>query len=272
MKVRFSIIVVTLNAGDKLIKTIESIIEQDYDNYEIIVKDGLSNDNSIVELEKLKNEKIAIHSQKDTGIYDAMNQGAQYASGDYVYFLNCGDYFNSKQVLSKTSAIIDEYEENNRPGIVYGNILQRTTGQMVMSNPQIDAFACYRNVPCHQTSFFKRELVLEHHFRTEYKIRADYEQFLWCFFEKKTSFRYFDLIIVDYEGDGFSETKDNLKLSKKEHKDITRQYMSKGQLFKYRFIMIATLAPLRTAISKNQKTAKFYNNFKKLIYKGKSSQ
>ena len=84
--------------------------------------------------------------------------------------------------------------------------------------------------------------------------------------------RYVDYTIVDYEGDGFSETKKNLKLSKKEHKDITGQYMSKGQLFKYRLIMAVTLAPLRSAISNNQKTAKLYNSLKKLIYKGKNSQ
>lgn len=272
MDKRFSIIVVTLNAGEKLIKTVESILGQDYDNYEIIVKDGQSSDDSVKRLESLNCEKINIKSQKDTGIYDAMNQGIEFAAGEYVYFLNCGDYFNSDTVLSTIDSVVNEYEEGKRPGIIYGNIIQRTTGQQVMSNPKIDAFACYRNVPCHQTSFFRRELVSEHNFRTEYKIRADYEQFLWCFFEKKTPMRYVDYTIVDYEGDGFSETKKNLKLSKKEHKDITGQYMSKGQLFKYRLIMAVTLAPLRSAISNNQKTAKLYNSLKKLIYKGKNSQ
>jgi len=267
----FSIIVVSLNAGDKLKSTINSILAQKCEDYEIVLKDGLSTDNSLEDIKALKDERIHIFSEKDKGIYDAMNQGIIHATGDYVYFLNCGDYFNSDMVLSHVYGVINSKDSQNYD-IIYGNIFQRTTGEQIMSNPNINAFACYRNVPCHQTSFFKREVIVEHPFDTAYKIRADYEQFLWCFFEKKATLKYVDMIVADYEGDGFSETRENLKVSKKEHKSITRKYMTKSQLFKFRLIMILTLSPLRSAIANSPATAKFYNKIKRAVYKGKDKQ
>ena len=79
-------------------------------------------------------------------------------------------------------------------------------------------------MPCHQACFYDRELLLAHPFRTEYSVRADYEQFLWCFFTKQymedVLFCYSDTMIADYEGGGFSETKKNRKLSEKEHQAI----------------------------------------------------
>ena len=73
-------------------------------------------------------------------------------------------------------------------------------------------------------------------------------------------------MIVDYEGGGFSETKENRRISAKEHKEITKKYLSQGQLFRFRLIMWLTLAPLRTKIAENEKTAKIYNGLKEAIY------
>lgn len=92
----FSIIVICLNAGTKLKETINSTLGQTYDNYEVIIKDGLSTDNSIDLLPK--NSKLKIIRKKDKGIYDAMNQALEEIQGDYVYFLNCGDYFYDNNV------------------------------------------------------------------------------------------------------------------------------------------------------------------------------
>ncbi len=71
---------------------------------------------------------------------------------------------------------------------------------------------------------------------------------------------------MDYEGGGFSETKENKKRSQKEHKEITRKYIPAGQLFKFKLIMCLTLAPLRTMIAENEKTAGIYNRLKKMLY------
>lgn len=277
MEPLFSIIVVCLNPGNKIKETLKSIREQRFQDYEVIVKDGVSEDGSLAGITQLFPEGVLrLFSRKDRGIYDAMNQAVREAKGAYVYFLNCGDRFYSGQVLSKMADFIlrcRKKENGKVRGIYYGNIFERITGQKVASNPCMDAFGCYRNVPCHQACFYSRELLLAHPFDTGYKVRADYEQFLWCFFvadkEQKVEFAYQDLIVADYEGGGFSETKDNRRISAREHKEITGKYMSKGQLFKFRTAMLLTLAPLRTWIASNEKTAGVYNQLKRAVYRKK---
>ena len=288
--VRFSILVVCLNAGEKLQKTVDSIVRQNYTDYEIVVKDGGSVDGS---LNLLPNDPhITVVKNKDIGIYDAMNQAAMEAQGDYVYFLNCGDVFHDETVLQNISKEIDRsiemqtkgdrkpnIETANRetansetadidtPDIVYGNIYDMLTHSMVSSNPSLDAFGCYRNVPCHQACFYKRSLVLDHPFSLEYQVRADYEQFLWCFFKAKAKLLYAPILIADYEGGGFSESKSNLKKSAVEHKKIVRTYMTTGQLIKYKTIMVLTLAGFRTYLSHHPLWGKMYNQLKKKLYR-----
>ena len=86
---RFSVITVCFNAKDKLKNTLENILSEDFDDYEIIVKDGLSTDGSLDFIPK--DEKIKVFSEKDSGIYDAMNKAVEKASGEYVIFMNCNN-------------------------------------------------------------------------------------------------------------------------------------------------------------------------------------
>lgn len=278
MKPEFSILVVCLNPGGKLKQTLGSIRKQTFTGYEIVVKDGGSTDGTVEYLKKEMERKasgqgegfLRLIEKKDEGIYDAMNQAVQEAKGKYLYFLNCGDMLYDENVL----AVMDEliYENPAGQGIYYGNIYERITGQQVNSNPRMDAFGCYRNVPCHQACFYERKLLLDHPFQTKYRVRADYEHFLWCFFAKHYKdgvlFYYGDFLVADYEGGGFSETKENRSRSKKEHQEIVRQYMTKGQIRKYQLILLLTLAPLRTWLSGNKRTAGFYNHLKKMLYRG----
>ena len=279
MEPLFSILVVCLNPGEKLENTLDSIRKQTFADYEIVVKDGGSKDGSLDDLkEKLKKDSssetegrfLRLIEKKDTGIYDAMNQAAAEARGRYIYFLNCGDRLYDENVLARMATVI--LKNPSAHGVYYGNIYERLTGQKVVSNPRIDAFGCYRNVPCHQACFYDRELLLTHPFRTAYRVRADYEQFLWCFFTKQykdgVQFCYEDITVADYEGGGFSETKENRKLSEKEHQEIVRLYLSKRQIGKYRLILWLTLAPVRTWLSRNRATAGLYNGVKKMLYGG----
>ncbi|MDE7338986.1 MAG: glycosyltransferase [Lachnospiraceae bacterium] len=266
----FSILVVCLNPGDKLRMTLESIREQTFRNYEVIIKDGLSSDGSLDLVKEVTKEfpSLRMIGKKDGGIYDAMNQAVQEAEGRYLYFLNCGDKFYHEKVLEEMAGLIAGHPA--KAGIYYGNIYERRTGREVASNPGLDAFGCYRNVPCHQACFYDRKLLLAHPFETKYRVRADYEQFLWCFFTKgageETSFVYGDILIADYEGGGFSETGKNRRISAAEHKEIVRKYMPAGKVWKYRMIMWVTLAPVRTWIARNPVTSGFYNGLKKKIY------
>lgn len=296
----FSIIVVCLNAGEKLRETIDSILHQTWQDYEIIIKDGGSTeevtrkylDGYAKACEAVHGKpgersivKLHVYSSKDTGIYDAMNQAVEYVCGDYVLFLNCGDSFCDMHVLEQVSGKIREQVQNRETGcretdrekamqpeaaryIFYGNIYERLTGTQVQSNPVIDDFACYRNVPCHQACFYEAALLREKPFDTAYAVRADYEHFLWCYYRAHAKTVYMPVTVALYEGGGFSETKENERRSRREHREIVNRYMPAAKVRKYRLIMAVTLAPVRTWIAKNPVTAGIYQKIKKALYTG----
>lgn len=264
LKPFFSIIVVCLNPGEKLKCTLDSIVMQKYEDFEVIIKDGISADGAAEKYVAAQNDtRIKLFMEPDLGIYDAMNQALEKASGAFIYFLNCGDLFYDKDVLTK---VRNEIAKSNQAGIFYGNVFEVLTGQEVLSNPCIDRFACYRHLPCHQACFYRKELLSKHPFIIEYKVRADYEQFLWCFLKAEAAAHYMPLMIACYEGAGFSETKANRKISMLEHQEIVRTYMSKREVLKYRLILCLTLSPLRTKLARNKYTSGIYNQFKKMLY------
>jgi hypothetical protein len=98
-------------------------------------------------------------------------------------------------------------------------------------------------------------------------VRADYEHFLYCYYEKKALIRYAPVIVAEYEGEGYSETKENRQLSKRQHREIVVHYMGRAKADKYRLIMILTLAPLRTVIAQNKYLSGIYNAVKTVLYK-----
>ena len=278
----FSIIVVCLNAGEKLHGTVESILSQTEQDYEIIIKDGNSADEvTRAYLSEYERRQIRVYRTADAGIYDAMNQALQYVRGDYVFFLNCGDSFYDDNVLAQVKGQMAKEEDAKSTAlghtagetfgryIFYGNIHERRTGTAVQSNPRIDDFACYRNLPCHQACFYSAKLLKERGFDTHYAVRADYEHFLWCYYKGRAVMVYMPVTVALYEGGGFSETKENAKRSAREHKEIVCRYMPAEKVRKYRLLMLVTLAPVRTWIAGNPFTARVYQKIKRRLYRGK---
>lgn len=262
MKLKFSIIVVCYNAGKKLFETVNSILEQTYSDYEIIIKDGLSSDDSLQTLPEDK--RIRVFSCADRGIYDAMNQAVKEAGGAYYLFLNCGDSFYEADVLEKTAAQI---EGGVRTLIYYGNTYNKTSESFVGMPHTITPFTCYRHIPCHQACFYAKELFEKRLYDLSYRVRADYEHFLWCYFRMHATPQFLNITVANYEGGGFSETKENRQIDKKEHRSITRQYMSKAQALGYRTVMLLTLAPLRSFISRQKGLSVLYNKIKGICYR-----
>lgn len=294
----FSIVVVALNPGERLEKTLNSIVSQTYKNYEVILKDGGSTDGSLEKLQKCGyfegKSQIKIIQKKDKGIYDGMNQAASYINGRYAQFLNCGDYFYSDNVLEEVAEFIErEWKKcihavmgenlagvseelvnefavevvKIAPAIYYGNQYNQIQKAIVYSAPQINDFTCYRNVPCHQVCFYDYRLFEKRAYDLKYKVRADYEHFLYSIYEIKAKGISMPIMIASYEGGGFSETKENRKQSAMEHKEITRKYLGKVKVFKYQMIMWLTLAPVRTRIAENPALSGVYNGIKSGIYK-----
>ena len=111
MTVKFSVVTVVLNDLEGLKKTRESLIGQDYQNFEWIVWDGESTDNTLHFLQSMQ-DKVKWRSKKDSGIYDAMNQGVSMAGGDYVVFMNAGDVFFDKETLAKVAEVLAECDQS----------------------------------------------------------------------------------------------------------------------------------------------------------------
>lgn len=284
----FSIVVVALNPGERLKETLDSIGNQTFQDYEVILKDGGSTDGSLEKLQQqgyFDNKKqIVIQQKKDKSIYDGMNQAVSFVKGRYVQFLNCGDYFYSDTVLEEVAEFI-ESERRKRvqaslsnqefsieaveqpPVIFYGNQYNRQQDTTVYSAPEINDFTCYRNVPCHQVCFYDYRLFEKRAYDLKYKVRADYEHFLYSIYEESAAGISMPVMVVSYEGGGFSETKENRKRSAMEHKEITTKYLGKGKVFKYRCIMWLTLAPLRTMIAESPALSGGYNAIKNTIYR-----
>lgn len=273
----FSIVVVSLNQGDKLFSTLQSILDQDYGNFEIIIKDGGSTDGSVLRLfgegteRKIPaDSRIRFFQEPDSGIYDGMNQAVQKVQGQYVLFLNCGDRFFNRSVLSDAASFIEKQESTEvvrgRSYIFYGDQFNQQQNSPVHSAPVMNDFTCYRNVPCHQVCFYDAQLFAQRGYDTDYRVRADYEHFLYCIYDKNARAVYMPVTVAFYEGGGFSETKENRKRSALEHKVITRYYQGWGKSTWYAFLMLVSLAPLRTWIAENPALAGVYNKVKSAVY------
>ena len=273
----FSIVVVSLNPGDKLFSTLQSILDQDYGNFEIIIKDGGSTDGSVQRLfgegteRKIPaDSRIRFFQEPDSGIYDGMNQAVQKIQWQYVLFLNCGDRFFNRSVLSDAASFIEKQESTEvgrgRSYIFYGDQFNQQQNSPVHSAPVMNDFTCYRNVPCHQVCFYDAQLFAQRGYDTDYRVRADYEHFLYCIYDKNARAVYMPVTVAFYEGGGFSETKENRKRSALEHKVITRYYQGWGKSTWFAFLMLVSLAPLRTWIAENPALAGFYNKVKSAVY------
>ena len=112
---KFSIITTSFNPGEKLMFTIKSILDQDFRDFEIVVKDGASKDRTPEKLQQDKRAGQAIAEQKlkliikeDRNVYDGMNQALEVCQGEYILFLNCGDRFHDRKVLAKAAEEIDK--------------------------------------------------------------------------------------------------------------------------------------------------------------------
>jgi len=268
---KFSVITVSLNAGDKLIQTVENVLAQKDADLEIVIKDGLSSDGSLGPVRELNDRRIRIFEQKDTGIYDGMNQGILHAEGDFYIFMNCGDSFYDDEVLKRFEKAASQHIEakgaptEQKPLIIYGSRYSSLNESIEYISPKITPLVCFRNIPCHQAICYSRECFAKRLYRPEFRVRADYEHFLWSVLKNGTETVYVEEPVCRYEGGGYSESPKAVKRSAAEHKEITHMYLTKWQLFYCRLYMIVTLQPLRAALSGGPLSG-VYNGLVRKIY------
>ncbi len=282
---KFSIITVCLNPGDKLNMTLDSVLSQTFGDWEVVLKDGGSKDGSITAWmaaheEVAASDKVKLFVESDKGIYDAMNQAVAHAAGDFLIFLNCGDIFADEQVLARVAEQMETAHKANvgmqeqaeesfgcKHMVFYGDTLGEKHQVLIASAPKITGFSCYRNIPCHQSCFYSRDLCLEKPYDLQYKIRADYDHFLWCYYIAHAEFRHVGFPVSAYEGGGYSESRENLLRDKQEFQMITKTYMSRAELLKYQTWMACTLAPLRRWMAESETFSGIYHRIKSKIYR-----
>ena len=141
----------------------------------------------------IDNVRTLFRKSIDHTTSEEVYQAAVYATGDFVVFLNCGDVFADEKVLENTNQFILDYMErqgveNLKKLVFYGDTYGSKLGVAIHAAPAITGFTCYRNIPCHQSCFYSLSLCQEKPYDLQYKIRADYDHFLWCFYEAGASF------------------------------------------------------------------------------------
>ncbi len=237
----FSVIVVAYNAEAHIEKTISSVLSQDFGDYEIVVKDAMSSDNTLQKIPA--DERIRVYSTKDGGIYDGMNEAIGYACGKYLMFLNCGDVFADSTVLGK----IYQAAPENDLAIVYGDFTKK--GTLFRQPRAINGLGLYRTTLCHQTVFFgKRVFETVGMHNTEYRIAADYD-FLVRAYKSGVPYVHCDCVVCDYMGDGASETPKGEQTRKEEFSKIKATHFSKKERRRYDFKIIMSLPRLRKKIN-----------------------
>ena len=204
VRLLISVVVPTFNSERHLRNCLESLREQTYQNYEVVVVDGGSTDGTvrIIEEQAALFPRIIWRSEKDRGVYDAMNKGVALARGDWLLFLGSDDALYAPDVLAKMAPHLSQ--EYN---LVYGNVFSASASSwapagVVYDGEFNDEKILERNI-CHQAIFYSRALFDQHRgYDQSYKVLGDWEFNLRIFRTARKKF--VDLIVARFEGGGMS--------------------------------------------------------------------
>lgn len=173
----FSIITVTWNAGETIRPTLESVQRQTNSDYEMLIIDGASTDDTLSIARQASIAGLRVFSEPDYGLYDAMNKGIARSRGRYIMFLNAGDALAGDTVLARLAMLTTD-----NPGVIYGqtqlvDASRQVVGKRHLTAPRRLTADSFLNgmVVCHQAFVARRDLVPVYDLR--YKFSADYD---WC--------------------------------------------------------------------------------------------
>ena len=200
-----SIITVTFNAGATLPATIKSVEEQTFRDFEYIIVDGKSRDNTLELARTCRVSDIRIKSESDNGIYDALNKGIGMANGQYLIFLNAGDSFHAPDTLQR---IADAIRDNDAPGIVYGQTElvdsdRNLLGPRHLNAPEVLTYESFKDgmLVCHQAFVVLAKIAPLYDLK--YKLSADYDWCIQCLQHSRKNV-YIPGVMIDYLSEGAS--------------------------------------------------------------------
>jgi glycosyltransferase involved in cell wall biosynthesis len=228
-----SIITINFNNAIGLEKTINSVTSQLFHDYEYLVIDGGSNDGSVDIIKRQKKINYWV-SERDGGIYDAMNKGILKATGHYLLFLNSGDFL-CDNVLQHV------FDENQRNDIIYGNMKinwgeSKITAGYMPNKITIEHMV--KDTLWHPISFIKKELFDKFGlYNTNYKIVADYDFFFKTIIMNKVSTCHLNLFITEYNVEGLSSLPSNKKQEKIERLQVLQSYLSEEAIHSFDYLL-----------------------------------
>jgi glycosyltransferase involved in cell wall biosynthesis len=216
---KITVITATYNSISSIRDTYESIASQDYKEIEWIVIDGESTDGTIDYLRSIQHKISKLISEKDNGIYHALNKGLQLATGDIIGFLHSDDVFANEEIISGIAKLFQEQQI----GGVYGDL------EYISQNKNKDVIRKWKSndfnsdqikkgwMPPHPTLFLKREIYEKFgNFDENMKISADYDFILRIMKSPEIYYHYFPTVITKMKMGGASSSLQNIKQKMKE--------------------------------------------------------
>ena len=227
---KISIITICYNSERMIRSTIESVLSQTYADIEYIVKDGGSKDGTLAIVNEYKDRIAKVISCPDKGIYDAINQGIEAATGDVIGLIHSGDSLYDEHTIEKIAAF---YEANKDLQISYGHsVIVNEGGKVVRVNrsPEYKKSLCRRGwFPSHQSIYARKE-VFDHFGGYDTKIgwAADYQWFIRTFYVQSLNIRLLDEYIVRFSTGGTSTSNYKSRLTKKHREMMENCWRTNG--------------------------------------------
>lgn len=224
---KISIITATYNSEITIGDTIKSVLRQTYKDIEYIIVDGGSTDGTISLVKSYENEfqgRLKWISEKDRGIYDAMNKGIRLATGDVVGILNSDDFYTDVDILQ---TVADTFRQEDNIDAVYGDIhfvREDNLGKCVRyySSKMFSPFWLrFGYMPAHPSFYCRREVLVKSGlYRLDYKIGADYEMMVRLFKKQKITAKYIakDFVTMRTGGASNSNVRSRLTLIREDVK------------------------------------------------------
>ena len=220
--IRFTVVTITYQAEAVLQRTLDSVLRQSYEGIEHLIVDGASKDGTLAMAEHYKEQsdassnghQVIIQSEPDRGIYDAMNKGLTQASGDYIVYMNAGDFFPREDTLEQVvrRCRLGEYPADELPGVLYGNTdVVDNEGRYLhprrLQPPERLTWRSFRQgmLVCHQAFYARTDIAKNVQFDTRYRFSADVD---WCIRVMKETERmglplsHAHLVVANYTEEG----------------------------------------------------------------------
>ena len=231
-----SIITINRNNSSGLEKTMRSVASQTFRELEYIIIDGASTDGSVEVIKKYESQFANLKwvSERDKGIYNAMNKGIRMASGDYIQILNSADCLASNEV---TEQMMAELERQGNPSILYGNMVKcfpdgRKMVDKCFAGQEITMLGMFTGTLNHDPAYSRRDLFEKYGYYDEsLKIVSDWKWYLEAIILGGEQPQYIDMDVTLFDMTGISET--NKELDKEERKQVLGQLFPKAILTDY---------------------------------------